>query len=420
MPILKISAAVSRELLASFMLNLKIIPVYAIIVLLTKTQYSKQIDLNTSHLRITRKSIWEIFRETIFFGVVTGFAAGILIIYFGIMLDARIYELLLLIMAIMLLFNIRYICLAYTGGILALASLIFKLPGIGVAPLLAMIAIIHFFEGILIYAGAGKDCMPVYIRSKQGIAGAFLTKRLWPVPMIFFAFVLQEYNTAISGSINSITVDWKTIFNPVTVGTGAMILGLDCAVSILCYTDMAITRQPERKSREMAVQFILYSLLLFFLAIAARNMFIFRIIGTIFAIGAHEAISLYSRYRERHGTPMFTPVRRGIRILDVPYSSHAHKMGMKRGDVILSINGKDVQTEEGMAEALSRFPAFVWIEAIGANGEKKKYEYKCYPEGLNNLGVLIIPRENEVTYNIDYFENYSILKNLVKRFKATR
>lgn len=77
-----------------------------------------------------------------------------------------------------------------------------------------------------------------------------------------------------------------------------------------------------------------------------------------------------------------------------------------------------MQTEEGIAEALRNFPTFIWIDAADIKGKEKKYEYKCYPEGINDLGIMIIPRENEVTYNIDYYENYSVLKNLVKRFRG--
>ncbi|NSW89210.1 MAG: PDZ domain-containing protein [Firmicutes bacterium] len=415
MPVLKILSAVARELLAAFILNYKLIPVYIIIVLLVKTQYIRHRGFNIGNDGKTQKELWEIFQETIFFGVVAGFVSGFLIVSVGVTLDTKVFEYLLIIMAFLILFNIRYICLSYAGGILAFISLVFKIPGISVASILAMVAIVHFFEGIMVYAGAGKDCIPIYIRSEHGIAGAFLTRRFWPVPLIFLTFLAQEYTNIIT---ESITVDWWTLFNPVTVEAGTIAFGLDCAISVLCYTDMAITRQPEKKSHEMGIQFLLYSVLLFLLAITARYVYIFSVIGTVFAIAAHEAIVLYSRYRERHGIPMFVPVRRGVRVLDVPPESHAFKMGMKRGDIIMSINGKDVQTEEGMAEALGSFPTFIWVEVIGTDGKEKKYEYKCYPEGINDLGVLIIPRENEVTYNIDYYENYSILKNLVKRFRG--
>ncbi|HHY22950.1 MAG TPA: PDZ domain-containing protein [Clostridiaceae bacterium] len=416
MPVLTILSYVARELLSSLILNYKLVPVYIIIILLIKTQYERHRELNTDHNTNFLKSLWEIFEETIFFGIVVGFIAGFIMVSIGITLDSKVFEYLLMIMAFLMLFNIRFICLSYAAGLLALISIVFHLPGINVTHLLALIAIVHLFEGILVLAGAGKDCMPVYIKYDTGIAGAFLTKRFWPVPIIFLTFITQQYGNIIKESIE---VNWWTLFNPEIAGTGTIAaLGLDCAISVLCYTDIAITKQPDKKSREMGIQFLLYSVILFLIAVFSRYIYFFKIIGAVFAIVTHEFIVLYSRYRERHGTPMFVPVRRGIRVLDIPIESHAFKMGMKRGDIILSINGKDVQTEDGIAEALRDFPTFIWIDAVDVYGKKKEYEYKCYPKGINNLGVMIIPRESEVTYNIDYYENYSVIKNLVRRFRG--
>jgi hypothetical protein len=57
------------------------------------------------------------------------------------------------------------------------------------------------------------------------------------------------------------------------------------------------------------------------------------------------------------------------------------------------------------------------VDVVGWDGTQKSYEYKCYPEGYNFLGIISVPREKEVTYNTDYFEHLSILKNIVNRFR---
>lgn len=426
MPILKILSYIALELLSSFILNYKLVPVYIIIILLIKTQYERHRELHTNQNADFLKSLWDIFEETIFFGIAAGFLAAILIVCFGITLDSRIFEYLLLIMAFLMLFSIRLICLSYAAGMLALIGIIFHLPGIGVPSLLALIAIVHFFEGILVIMGAGRDYTPVYIKHESGIAGAFITKKFWPIPIIFLTYITQQYGGVIKEGIN---ISWPVLFGPEVIGSegaaalGALetfgALGLDCAISVLCYKNMAITKEPEKKSREMGIQFLMYSLMLFVIALCSKYSNIFKIIGALFAIGAHEFIVLYDRYRERHGKPIFTPVRRGIRVLDILPNSHAFKIGIKRGDVILSINGKDVQTQDGIDEALKNFPTFIWVDAINVNGEKKEYEYRCYPDGTDDLGLIIVPRENEVTYNIDYYENHSIIKNLVRRFKGS-
>jgi len=412
---MKVLSAVAREFLTAFIFNYRFIPVFVIVVFLIKIQHEKYVALITNTAYKPMKKIWDSLQEVIFFGAVISFVAGVILIMLGVTFTPVVFDYMLMIMSVFLLFNTRYMCIVYTGGILALIATIFKIHDINVTSILVLISVMQVFKSIMIYAGAEKDCEPVYIKYDDGIAGAFITRKIWPVPVIFAVFLTQEMREIM---FNTITVNWWTLFKPENFYAGVIALGLDCSVSVLSFDDMTIAMQPEKKNRETAVLLMVYSILLFILAVLSRNMALFKLLGSVFALVGHEAIYFYNRFLEKHKEALFVPVHRGVRVLDVLPESSAYKMGVKRGDIILSINNMDVQTEEGIAEALRKAPNYVWVKILNIDGQEKVYEYKSYPEGIDKLGIIIVPRENEVTYNIRYYGGFNILKNLVKRFRG--
>ena len=121
--------------------------------------------------------------------------------------------------------------------------------------------------------------MNQYIRHDEGIAGAFITKKIWPIPIIFAVFLTQEIREIMS---NTITVNWWTLFKPETLYAGTIALGLDCSVSVLSYDDMTITMPPGEKNRVSAIMLMVYSGLLFIIAVLSRNMAVFKLLGAIF------------------------------------------------------------------------------------------------------------------------------------------
>lgn len=412
---MNVFSAVAREFLTAFIFNYRFIPIFVVIVLFIKMHHEKHMAIVGNTLDKPAKKIWETLQEVIFYGAVIGFACGVILVFLGVTFETVTFEYMLIIMSVFLLFNTRFACIAYAGGILALIAILFKIPGVNVTSLLVLISVLQFSESVLIYARAEKDCEAVYIRYGRGIAGAFITKKMWPVPVIFAFLLTQEMRNIM---FNTITVDWWTLFKPETLYAGSLALGLDCTVSVLSYDEMAITMLPEKKNRETAIALMIYSGLLFIMAVISRNLDIFKLFGGIFALAGHEAIYIYNRRREMNREALFIPVRRGVRVLDVIPEGNAYKMGIKRGDIILSINNMDVQTEEGIAEALRKAPNYVWVKILDINGIEKEYEYRFFPEGADKLDIIIVPRENEVTYNVRYYGRFNILRNLVKRFRG--
>ena len=112
--------------------------------------------------------------------------------------------------------------------------------------------------------------------------------------------------------------------------------------------------------------------------------------------------------------------QRGLRILEIVPDGTAEKMKMKRGEIILTVNGKPVQTEDGIRHVLAKSPTFIWMHTEALNGQIKIYEHKCYPDGVKDLGVILVPKEWEVTYQVDEYENFTIIKNIVDKFRFKR
>lgn len=411
--IVTVFSATAREMITAAILNYRFIPFYIIIIILIKMQHEKHLDILTVLYDKRKKKVRRILKETVFFGAVAGFFTGAALIFLGAEFTHVSFEYMMTIMAILLLLNIRFVCVAYSAGILALASLVFKMPHIYPRALFLLISIMHFFESLMIYKLSENNYEPVYLRHGNGIAGAFITKAIWPVPVVFMVSL-----TGLAGVVifNTITLNHGTMFTPPGREFPAL-MGLGCAVSILSFNDIAITETPEKKSKVMALCYLIYALIMFAFALLSKYSPLFAYGGSIFAITAHEGIYLVNRSIQLKGKPLFIPVKRGVRILDVVKNGNGYKLNIRRGDILLTVNNMDVQTEEGIGEALRKAPNYVFIKYIDTRGREMKSEYSFFPDGINSLDIITVPRENEVTYNIGYYEKHSILNDLVKRFK---
>lgn len=413
MSVLQMAGAIAGEMLNAFFVNYFFIVLYILVILFIRGQYQKYSELQNDIYGKPAKTLREITEKIILTGLIAGFAASFLAVAAGITIETDAVRYLFYIMCLLLIVDLRFVCISYAAGILAAISLVFGYPKINIPSLLALVALLQMVESILVYTNRNGDCVPVFIRQKGEITGAFLIRRYWMIPVVFFTMVLQSGVTALN-----LSGGWPMIFRPSAMESGAWALGLDCLIAVLCYSDLAITKHPEIKCTQSAFMLFCYSAVLLVLSIFSINIPWIGYAGVVFCVVAHEGINFYSTFSEKRGVPLYNAVRRGLRVMDMLPDSHAKLMGLERGDVILSINNNDIQTEEGVIEALKDYPTFTWIHVMGWDGKERTVEYRCFPGGYNMLGIISVPREKEVTYNTSYFENMNILKNIVNRFRG--
>ena len=413
MSVLQMAGAIAGEMLNAFFMNYFFIFLYILVILFIRNQYQKYSELQSDIYGKPVKTLRERTEQIILTGLVAGFVAGFLAVAMGITIEAESVRYLFYIMCLLFLFDMRFVNISYAAGILAAISLIFGYPKVDISSLLALVAILQLVESVLVYLNRKSDFVPIFINHKDEIAGAFLIRRFWMIPVVFFTYVLQT-----GGILLDFTVDWPLLFGSPALKDGAYALGLDCLVAVLCYSDIAITKHPEKKCTQSAAMLTCYSAILLLLAIFSVNIRWLGYVGVVFCVLAHEGIHFISTYSENRGQPLYNAVRRGLRVMDILPESHAQTMGMERGDIILGINNNDIQTDEGVTEALREFPTFTWIRVSGWDGKERIIEYRCFPGGYNSLGIITVPREKEVTYNTGYFERMSILKNIVNKFRG--
>jgi len=415
LPIARILSEVAGAMLNSILFNYVFLIIYIVVVVFIKKQYEKYIEFYRETSSYPSKTLRQMIEEVIFSGLIAGFIVSLIVVFTGITINYETFYYLFIIMGALLFINLRYVCFSYAGGILATVSMIFKKPDVNITSILMLIAILHLVEGILILINAGKENIPIIIKHNGGITGAFMTQHFWPVPLILLTFLDEGQGL---GFPQAITAAWWPLFSAGILKQALPAVGLASLLAIISYSEVAITRHPKKVSHTNAFLILAFSITMLVIALISERTFAFKIIGVIYAVLVHEAIILYGKRVERRGRPLYEPVNRGLRVLEVLPNSNAARIGIQRGDIILNINGNDIQTNEGIKEALKDYPNYIWINVKGWDGMAKTYEYKFFPVGINDLGIVSVPRETEVTYNISYFENLGIIRNLVSRFKG--
>lgn len=354
---------------------------------------------------------WRQVLTSLGFGLLGGFFASILMVSLGIALSEEMGIIYVWpVVLVLMLISPRFMCFAYGGGVVGAVSLFLRAlasqwPGVGsvglfaslmavdLSALMALIALLHLTEALLILISGHINASPVIVQGPKGnVVGGFMLQRFWPMPMAALLAIVISQGEMVGGSIDM--PNWWPLLKPLMEpGPGMILLFTPLPiVAALGYSDIAISSTPRAKSRWSARNLLLYSLTLLGLAILSGHWPQILVLPVLFAPLAHELLIQAGNRREWAGEPLYTAPERGVRLLTVLPGSSAQAKGLAEGWIILNVNGTDVNTRRDLTEALSIFPGLAEIEALSPEGVTKTVRIH---QSQGKLGLVPLPDGSE-------------------------
>jgi len=392
-----------------------IIVMFIIYFLIRKLQLANIYNIENSQSSISQ------LIEVSLQGTIVGIIGSLIIVAVGIPVHFTIYlSLLLPISLVLSLINVRYICFSYSAAIMGILALIFNgqtifgitLPNINISitGLIALVGVLHLMESLLIYFNGANNCIPIISKMNNQVIQGHILQKYWPIP-ISVLFVTTGY---VTGESIQMPDWWPILKNPAYMAT-PLYYGLISLVGALGYSSVTFTEEPEIRSKKTAKMLFVYSLGILIIAIIAKENKLLQLFGLFTMSIMHEGIILIEQKQERKKDPIYTLPKKGVRIMYTLEGSVAEKIGLKRGDIIKKINDIEILNKEHFKEIMNKKFTFLWIEIQNLKDEYKVYEYKAYPNGIDYLGVKILPENPRIFFNINQVEEIGIYQLIKKR-----
>lgn len=338
-----------------------------LITIFVALQYRRMAEMERSLYGSTRISVWRRTLESVAHGVFGGLVASFLLVFTGVSLGETDVMFLWPVALLLMLLHPRFICFSYAATVIGLSHLALGWPQVNVAGLVGLVAILHIAEGLLVWLGGDDGAVPLYIRRPGGtVVGGFSIQRFWPVPLAaLFALALPP---ELQGGAIAMP-DWWPLVSPpaAALDNENYSLVLWPVAAALGYSDLAVREEPALRSRRSAILLLLYSLTLLGLVIAASRWAPLLWLAVIASGGLHELMIQLGMRIESGGQPRFVAPDRGVLVMDVLPGGFAESLGLRRGDVIVAVNGRQVLNRQGLKELLQEAPFYLELTVLRDN-----------------------------------------------------
>jgi hypothetical protein len=333
-----------------------------------------------------------------FYGTVGGVLGSFLLTVVGINLQrlglSYIWPVALLLMAI----NMRFLCFAYAGGLVALSKALFGWPDVHVPQVLALVAVLHITESVLIAVSGRYSAMPLILRQPGGrLVGAFSLQNFWPLPLVLLAAVAVPGGGEVSGDMINMPDWWPLLPLGVEPPAGHQwVYAMLPVVAALGYSDIAVASSPGVRRRQSAFHLALYSIVLLGLALLSEQYVWLQVIAALASPLGHELLIQWDNRREMAGIPRYVPPERGLMVLDTVPDTPARKLGLQPGDILISMSGMPLNSGYDLAAAVAYAPLEFGLEIV-RSGQVTRRQVK-FGSGERKLGVILVPEGHEQHY----------------------
>lgn len=384
------------QLLVLTMLTVLGEPLFWIVMAIVAYQY-RQMQRNqlamfgVAATPIHRQLLWAMF-----YGLVGGLMGSVILTLVGVNIERMGFHYIWPLAILLAMINMRFLCFAYAGGIVAAVSAVFGWPNVDVPQVLALVAALHVTESVLIAISRRYGAAPVIIKHGERLVGGFNLQNFWPLPLVVLGTVAMQSQALPEGVFR--TPDWWPLL-PLGIDppVGAeWVYVMMPVVAALGYSDVAISSTPEQRRRQSAISLAFYSLSLLAMALLAAKYSWLKLPAALLSPLGHEYLVRRDSQRELNGSPRYVPSEQGVMVLETLNGSLARQMGLKSGDIIVNLSGLPTFRGSALAYAIEWAPP-VFDLLVLRDGKALKLEGRFLP-GVRSMGIILAPEGNETYY----------------------
>ncbi|MBJ6360995.1 PDZ domain-containing protein [Paenibacillus sp. MAHUQ-46] len=381
-------------------------PFYYIAVLLMVLQFLRQTRTERKLFHV-RLHVWPLLLlRAMLLGLAVGACVSLLSFGLGAAVTMQTIYWLWAVAGILVLFRVRYLCFAYSAGIIgilhsvagwlepqalgkAAAPFVESLQSLDIPGLLILIALLHLAEAWLVRLQSTELASPLFLAGKRGkLIGGYQLQGYWPIPLLLLV-------PAQAGTGADAILPWAPLLGGTALAGSWTMLGVPMVVG---FSELTRSLLPEQRARQTAKALLYYSLILGAVAAVAAWWPPLTLVAALCALLLHEAIGWISAAAEQKRSPYYVHSDQGLRVLAVVPGSPAEALGIVPGEIIYKVNGYTTQTPDVFHRALHVNSAFCKLEVINHEGHSKFLQRARFAGEHHQLGIILAPDESSGYY----------------------